>query len=341
MDKNIVIDEAMINVALRRLIDGLDCKSKEGMSEIIRVSNPIYAGAGQTLDASKLKGSLVFEGRVLRGGIYKQAEGVYTSDDMEFSYKLDGCDLLIKAVCSGKEFKLSNFDSKARSLGIHLSHKPTKEIAIVVCTAASMDEYVFALKEVAPYLANHLFSGEDSYAKVTLAHFSNFDADDLGTFYKKEELANAISKLKTQSTNTRMLFLCLIRALENFTKDNGLRKEVYLISDGRESDSQNAATLLPLTKNLNRNIYEKSRGCDDNCVAIHCFSINENFDFLRELAAATGGNFYHATTTLDFKTHILSQSSGGHFDRKELGMEIKPSKTEKIHDHDHPGSSKD
>ena len=130
------------------------------------------------------------------------------------------------------------------------------------------------------------------------------------------------------------------RAVENFIKDNKLKKELYLISDNEESDLQNADTMLALTKNLNRNISVQSKGCLDNCVKVHCFSVENCFDFMRDLALATGGNFYHTNSSYEFKKQILTEVSGGKFDPKKIGTEIHHSKTHKIDPHDPSHSPK-
>lgn len=330
-EKEIKIDDDFINVSLKRLIVGATCEEGKA-SKLLPQKGLIYVQDKQVLDASTLKGLLVFEGNILRGGIYEAKNNYYISDTRDYTYTMEGSDLCIASICSSQSFVLKNFDEKSNALGIKLSKNPTKEIGIVVCITKEMNGYIFALKEIAPFLAKHLFGGDGAYAKVTLVSFAGFDANDIGTFYDVQGLVDAINALNVVDSHTRMLYLSIIKAMQNFTKDNGLQKEIYLISNAEESDPQNLKRMLPLTENLNRNIAKHSDGSKENCVQIHCFSVINSIDSFKELSRITNGHFYYAHNSYDFKKNLLTQSSGGTFDMREISTEIRPSKTHKMHD---------
>ncbi|ANV97420.1 hypothetical protein BBW65_00675 [Helicobacter enhydrae] len=329
--QEVVVDEKLIKEVLKRLIDGASCAEIEP-SKIISGSNLTYVTDKQVVDATKLKGGIVFDGNILRGGIYEEKNDYYVSDTRDYIYALKGSELEVKAICSPQSFVLQNFDVNQETLGIKLSKKPTKEIGIVVCATQSMSDCVFALKEIAPFLSQHLFGDDkDAYAKVVLVRFTWLLFESLGVFYQQDSFAQAINKLSTTQSDTRMLYRSLIEAMRYFTKDNGLEKEIYLISDGSASDPHNEDQALQMTQNLNFNI-AKGEECGKNCVKIHSFNLGQPLDFLKNLSKITGGNYYYADNIYNFKKNILTQSSGGKFDMRELDVVIHPSKTHKMHD---------
>ena len=336
MEDRVVIDKEFFDKSLRRLLVGPCCDDAPKPP----AQNATYVKAGQVIDANKTKGPLVFEGRVLRGGIYNQKEALYISDDMEYSYIKGGASLVVESRCRGGHFEILNFDAKTRNLGIRFYEKPGKEIAIVVCRLDMMDKYLFGLQEIAPFLAKHIFSDPDTYTKVTLNGFANFFSDPQGTFYNANDLSEAIKGLKTIKGSTLMLFLSVIKAMESFTKDNGLKKEVYLLTSEKESDPQNLNLVIPLTKDLNYRLSPggfEGESAPVDWVRINCFSLGKNIDNLRELSFVTRGKFFYTDSMYEFKKELLSQVSGGHFDMREISTEIVPSKTHRMVDPDDPG----
>ena len=336
--KDIVIDEAFFDAQLQGLVKGLCCD--EGQKP--PAQNATYVKAGQVIDANKTKGPLVFENNTLTGGFYMKKEALYVSEDLRYSYIKGGASLVVESRCGGGHFEILNFDAKTRNLGIRLYEKPGKEIGLVICTVGTMDKYLFGLKEIAPFLAKHIFSDPDSYTKVTLTAFAAFDYYPDGTFYEPDGLVKTINGLKlVDGTTTRMIGLSIINTMSNFTKDNGLKKEVYLITDREENDPQNFSRLIMLTKNLNYRLSPdgfKSESVPANWVRINCFSLGRNIDSFRELSFVTRGKFFYTDSMYEFKKELLSQVSGGHFDMREISTEIVPSKTHKIVDPDDPGT---
>ena len=122
-----------------------------------------------------------------------------------------------------------------------------------------MQKYNAALKEIAPFIAQNIFKDGQNYAKISLVYFSGLDSTELGTFYDEQSFTKALNKIKSKNSQTKMLNLSLIKAMSNFTKDNGLTKEIYLISNAKPSDMQNSQKVLTLTQNLNQNIVKNSK----------------------------------------------------------------------------------
>lgn len=332
------LNEDFINRQLYRLITGPNCEKSQMRQIHTPSAGLIYVRDKDTVDGSR-SGRIMFEGQVLRGGI-REGDGQYLSDDRSFRYQLGEGSLTVTSVCTQQSITVTNFSRESQSLGINLSDKPEREVAIVLNLAKSMGEYVVAFKDIAPYVAAHILKptlAPPIYAKVTLVTFTSLSKDDRGTFYKVDDFVRAVNGLKVLDSQTRMMNYALINGMANFTKDNKLRKEVILIADGLPDDPQNMERMLQLTQNLNQNIARNSGGCKDNCVKIHTIALAPDLEFLQKLAAVTEGQFFHAGNVFDFKKQLLSLCAGGKpFDMRELDNVIRPSKNHKMWDPDDP-----
>lgn len=72
-------------------------------------------------------------------------------------------------------------------------------------------------------MAKHIFKDEigEAYAKIKLVTFSSYDVKDF----------DDVNTLPTKRGSSKMVNYALIAAMSHFTKDNGLKKEIYLITD--------------------------------------------------------------------------------------------------------------
>lgn len=340
------VDEAYMQKELHALIYGADCS---GGAQITPRStspkNTINASNQSIIDTTKYTDTksraIAFNGTILNGGIFDDKQKLYMSADRQISYALtsgtlDNGTLEIKAICEKQGFVITNFHNG--DFGVRLSKNPTKEVAIVINVNHSTRSYTDALKDIAPFVAKHILGDpHKQYAKISLITFSYVRVLDLGTFYNAEDFANAINSAKGTDSATKMVNVALIEAMRNFTKDNGLKKEVYLITDGGPDDEHKAEKMLVLTKNLNQNIVKNTQENADNRVKIHTFALGVNSPFLKDLAKITGGSYNEVGNTYDFKKQILTLSNDGKpFDMRELSNEIRPSKNHKIYDPDDP-----
>lgn len=340
------IDEAYINKELHALIYGADCNS--GGAQITpRSTSPkstINAKDNSTIDSTKYTDSksrtIAFGNNILRGGIFDNSQNLYMSADRKISYNLAESNTLeIKAICEKQSFKISNFSNG--DFGLNLSKNPTKEVAIAINLNHSTRSYTDALKDIAPFVAKHILGDtHKQYAKISLITFSYVKVLDLGTFYDAQDFTDALLSAKGTDSATKMVNVALVEAMKNFTKDNGLKKEVYLITDGGPDDSHKAEKMLSMTKNLNANITKNTASNADNRVKIHTFALGADLPFLKDLAKITGGTYNEANNSYDFKKQILSLSNDGKpFDMRELNNEIRPSKNHKIYDPNNPDDS--
>ena len=352
------INEAYMDKALHALIYGKTCEDKSDKTKAERIILPakgaINASNAAVIDSARYTDAktraIAFLGEILHGGIYDAKQGVYMSANRRFSYALkndsntDTKDikgrLEVKAICEKQGFTITNFSNG--DFGLNLSQNPTKEVAIVVNFNNSMWRYTGALKDIAPYLARHILGDSSKqYAKISLITFSYIRVQDLGTFYDDESFANALSKAKGVESDDVVFNHGLIRAMQNFTKDNGLKKEIYLITNGKPGDMLKAEKMLALTQNLNANIVKNTKDNADNRVKIHTFALSKDLEFLKKVAQITGGTYNETNNVYDFKKQILSVSNDGKpFDMRELNNEIRPSKNHKIYDPDDPNKPK-
>ena len=340
------IDEAYIDKELHALIYGADCNDSAQITP--RSTSPkstINANDNSTIDSAKYTDaksrSIAFGGNVLYGGIFDNSQNLYMSADRKISYNLiESNTLEIKAICEKQSFKISNFSNG--DFGLNLSKNPTKEVAIALNVNTSMRGYIEAFKEIAPFVAKHIFGdSKKQYAKISLVTFSHLKVLDLGTFYNADDFTRALDKaVGIKSEETNLINTAIIKSMKNFTKDNGLKKVVYVITDADSNDKKMAEDMLALTKNLNANITKNTATNADNRVKIHAFALSPNLEFLKNIAKITGGSYHEANNSYDFKKQILTLSNDGKpFDKSELGNEIRPSKNHKIYDPNNPDDS--
>lgn len=342
------IDEAYIDKELHALIYGADCSC--GAQVTPRSASPkstINASNNSTIDSTKYTDTksrtIAFNGSVLYGGIFDNTSNanLYLSADRRISYALtngtlDNGTLEIKAICEKQSFVITNFHNG--DFNIYLSKNPTKEVAIALNVNTSMKGYIEAFKEIAPFVAKHILGDrEKQYAKISLVIFSNRGTENLGTFYDAQEFANTVNSVQAIKSTVVLTNAAIIRSIKNFTKDNGLKKEVYLIVAGSPDDTRNTQTMLNLTKSINASIVKNSPQNADNLVKIHAFALSPNLEFLKNIAKITGGTYNEANSAYNFKKQILTLSNGGKpFDMRKLDNQIRPSKTNKIYDPDNP-----
>lgn len=329
------INQELIDTFLCDLIQGQTCTSSSPQTVIEHVPGIIFANDQDTIQAEGKSGPVVFDGMVLRGGC-QSGENQYISDDGKLSYRLEGDVLTVTGICTRHKLTISGFSAEKRSLGIKLCTGFGREVAVVVNTVKSMWDYVVAFKDIAASVAKYILRPDSDppfYGKVTLISTRYLWTQSCGTFYQPEKFCAAAQELNVIDTETRMIFYALINAMKHFTKDNGLTKEVILITDGLPSDKSQTETMLALTKNLNQNIARNSQGCKEYCVRIHTFALADGLDYLRDLSEATEGVFHRPASIREFKNQLLCLCNGGQdVSPEDLDNEIHCSKTHKMYD---------
>lgn len=322
IDDNFTLQDALKE--LSPLVNGMNCDVAASL--ISPRKSYVYATENDVIDALTQGGRLVFEGRVLRLGIYDVKTGKYKSDDGYFEFSLNESELEVYSICSKSSFKVLNFSKDNNSFGIKFGDTPSIEFALVVNTAKSMQKYIGYLKQMAPRIAENIFLS-DSLSKATLVTFSSLNVNDLGTFTSKDEFVSAIKGIDVVDSQTRMVNLSLIKAMQNFTKDNGLDKIVLLITDGEQDDPHNAKTMIELTQNLNKNRAAFDVGCVPNCVMIHTLALSEGLSYLSEMSSISGGRYYQISNSYEFEEAIVELLTN-----TDMSKEIRIIKNRKMHD---------
>lgn len=306
----------------------------------------MIAKNGDTFDANNYANTLyhiiIFDNNVLMGGIFDEAQNLYKSPDREILYTLTGETLTIKDIAQNTQFTIKHFSQG--DFNIYLSNNPTKEVAIVLNTNKSMSAYIEALKGIAPFVGNHILGErEKQFAKISLVTFTYIRLSDLGTFYDAEDFSEAINGVSVNrlASSDNMVNLGLIMGMRNFSNANGLKKEVFLITNGASDDPQNLERVLFTAKNLKAKL---TGGNKDNLLKIHIFAIkpfnsrksaSENIRLLKNLANATGGTYNEIENPVELKEKVLLFSNDGKaFDKKEIGNEIRIIETQKLDDPD-------
>ncbi|TLD86167.1 hypothetical protein [Helicobacter sp. MIT 05-5294] len=82
-------------------------------------------------------------------------------------------------------------------------------------------------------MVKHIFKDEigEAYAKIKLVTFSSYDVKDFDDVIHIGDFINDVNALPTKRGSSKMVNCALITAMSHFTKDNGLKKEIYLITD--------------------------------------------------------------------------------------------------------------
>lgn len=302
----------------------------------------MIAKNGDTFDANNYANTLyhiiIFDNNVLWGGIFDDKQGIYKSPDREISYTLVGDTLTIKDIAQNTQFTIKHFSQG--DFNIYLSKNPTKEVAIVLNTNTSMSAYIKALKDIAPFVGNHILGErEKQFAKLSLVTFTYVRLSDLGAFYDAEEFADAVNGVNANRVKSfdNIVNTALIMAMRNFTNANGLKKEVFLITNGAADDPHNLEKALFTAKNLKAQLTGEA-------TKIHIFAIkpfnshkstDENIRLLKNLANATGGTYNEIENVVELKEKVLLFSNDGKaFDKKEIGNEIRIIETQKLDDPD-------
>lgn len=302
----------------------------------------MIAKNGDTFDANNYANTLyhiiIFDNNVLWGGIFDDKQNLYKSPDREILYTLTGDTLTIKDIAQNTQFTITHFSQG--DFNIYLSKNPTKEVAIVLNTNKSMSAYIDALKGIAPFVGNHILGErEKQFAKLSLVTFTYIRLSDLGTFYDAEDFADAVNNINANRITSfdNIVNTALIMAMRNFTNANGLKKEIFLITNGASDDPHNLEKMLFSAQNLKTQLTGEA-------TKIHIFAIkpfnshkstDENIALLKNIANATGGTYNEIENPVELKEKVLLFSNDGKaFDKKEIGNEIRIIETQKLDDPD-------
>lgn len=348
---------------LRSLIVGFSCEKFEPRVEKLGSFGQIYANAGGILNLDSMplqkrnlerKKNIYFFGSRLVGGIWNEEKQAFFSDDLRYKYEMNLLknELKITAICENKSFLVNGFFKG--DFNLNFSQNPKREIAILINSTKKNSKAFCALSDILESICKYIFKA-DEYSKIVLGHFSSLNAIICGEFYNAENFINSYNQIKIIDSDTRMLNLAIMRAISHFTKDNKLKKEVYLLNLKDPSDPHNEEKMLNLARTINQNIITNSNNSDEYCVKINTFDTTalaietsldkflpkpkESSDFMQKIAEITGGQFFAPNNEFELKLALLSAISNGKSTFADINV-IHSSKANKCYDPNNPQNDK-
>ncbi|NDJ28096.1 hypothetical protein DMB95_07540 [Campylobacter sp. MIT 12-8780] len=316
------IDQTKAFESLDSLINGLDC-TKSTSAALITEGNFVYVNDKDIVETTAYNDEtrIVFEETILRGGILRGDK--YISDDMKFSFHFDeNLRLIVTSVCKNTSITINNFFQEHENFGIRLRKKAGKELGFIYCNSFDVHAYIKAFKEIAPFISKRVFKDKDTLSKLFVNNYKSMRDGVLGPFYTPEDFVEAIDKISFNPQSLYLLNVAMIEIMSQFTKHNGLLKELYVISTTPLLDKFRWQSMVEMMKNLNRNIVKNTPEKKENQVKVHGFALGTDLDFLKFMCEDSGGIYTRVDSILEFKRSILTRLSDGVLpDPKELGKD--------------------
>ena len=261
------------------------------------------------------KGEVYFKGDLLKGGIYNKEEKAYISEDKKFQYKFIGSLLSVKNQQTNDTIIIERYFKEEKSLGINLTDKAGKEVSIVIDTTGSMYDDIDTAKASARAIASNIFK-ENTYSKISIVTFSDNNIKTVGVYTDYESFQQGINSVREEGGGIEYHNAAIIEGMRNFTKDNGLSKEIYLMTDEPGDDNERTQEVIDMAKNFGtsilRSINAKSNSEHfDNSVKINVISINSDLQNLKIYAQETGGKFFQPNSLGELEDALFDLSNTG------------------------------
>ena len=277
-----------------------------------------YVGNGDTIFDSDHKGEVYFDGNLLVGGTWDENEQAYIDENnKDIKYTLNNGDLTVKF--DNKILNINDYDKAKQSLNINLAEQKGKEIAIVIDTTGSMQDDIDTAKQTARVIAENIFrtnSDQTQYSKISIVTFSNNSIKTIGTYTTISAFQSGINSVFIENGSKEYAMAALLEGMSNFTPDNGLSKEIYLMTDEPGDDNHRKSEVLARARDLKMGMAKMARNSDfnenyDNSVKINIISINSNLDHFKELSDQTGGSFFQPNSLSELEDALFELSNLG------------------------------
>ena len=295
-------------------------------------SDKLYGGSGNDTykagdkdiiqDDDDGAGSVEFDGNLLVGGTWDETEQCYIDDNNKnIKYTLNGNDsqgtLTVKF--GDKTLTINNYSKEKQSLNINLAEQKGKEIAIVIDTTGSMQDDIDTAKQTARVIAENIFrtnSDQTQYSKISIVTFSDNSIKTIGTYTTISAFQSGINSVFIENGSQEYAMAALLEGMSNFTPDNGLSKEIYLMTDEPGDDNHRKSEVLARARDLKMGMAKMARNSDfnenyDNSVKINIISINSNLDHFKELSDQTGGSFFQPNSLSELEDTLFELSNLG------------------------------
>lgn len=286
-----------------------------------------HAGDKDIIIDSDHSGEVIFDGIKLNGGVWGENKQAYIdSSNNSISYKLNESTLTLTILKGNKTLTIKNYDINKQSLNISLSKNPGKEVAIVIDTTGSMYDDIEAAKESAKAIAQNIFrsnlnnnepnnKNSEVYSKISIVTFSDNNIKTLGSYNNYNSFQKGINQVYEQGGGREYHCAAILEGMSNFTKDNGLSKEIYLMTDESGDDNHRMSEVINKAKNFGSSISLRSAFNDkskfDNSVKINIISINNNHLNLKRLSDETNGLYLQPNSIDELKDALFDISNQG------------------------------
>lgn len=296
-----------------------------------------HAGDKDIIEDSDGKGEVYFNNTQLIGGILDKDKSsnsikVYLSEDKNIEYHLDENSKVLKVIDKNNnnaELTINNFNKEEKSLNINLADNLGKEVAIVIDTTGSMWDDIETTKSKALTIAKNIFRENSSkdlaqsntFSKISIVTFSDNNIKTIGTYYNYNSFQSGINSVNIENGGTEYHCAAMIEGMSNFTKDNGLDKQIFLMTDESGDDNHRMDEVIAMANNFGKEMTTFTRMMSsftnsskiiyDNSVKINVISINSNLSHLKRLSDETGGLFLQPNSLNELEDALFDASNLG------------------------------
>ena len=296
-----------------------------------------YANDKDIITDSDGKGEVYFNNTQLIGGILDKDKSsnsikVYLSEDKNIEYHLDENSKVLKVIDKNNnnaELTINNFNKEEKSLNINLADNLGKEVAIVIDTTGSMWDDIETTKSKALTIAKNIFRENSSkdlaqsntFSKISIVTFSDNNIKTIGTYYNYNSFQSGINSVNIENGGTEYHCAAMIEGMSNFTKDNGLDKQIFLMTDEGGDDNHRMDEVIAMANNFGKEMTTFTRMMSsftnsskiiyDNSVKINVISINSNLSHLKRLSDETGGLFLQPNSLNELEDALFDASNLG------------------------------
>ena len=294
-----------------------------------------YANDKDIITDSDGKGEVYFNNTQLIGGIFDKDKSsnsikVYLSEDKNIEYHLDENSKVLKVIDKNNaELTINNFNKEEKSLNINLADNLGKEVAIVIDTTGSMWDDIETTKSKALTIAKNIFRENSSkdlaqsntFSKISIVTFSDNNIKTIGTYYNYNSFQSGINSVNIENGVTEYHCAAMIEGMSNFTKDNGLDKQIFLMTDESGDDNHRMDEVIAMANNFGKEMTTFTRMMSsftnsskiiyDNSIKINVISINSNLSHLKRLSDETGGLFLQPNSLNELEDALFDASNLG------------------------------
>ena len=312
----------------------------DNSSDILKGGNgydTYHAGDKDIIEDSDEKGEVYFNNTQLIGGMLDKDKSsnsikVYLSEDKNIEYHLDENSKVLKVIDKNNnnaELTINNFNKEEKSLNINLADNLGKEVAIVIDTTGSMWDDIETTKSKALTIAKNIFRENSSkdlaqsntFSKISIVTFSDNNIKTIGTYYNYNSFQSGINSVNIENGGTEYHCAAMIEGMSNFTKDNGLDKQIFLMTDESGDDNHRMDEVIAMANNFGKEMTTFTRMMSsftnsskiiyDNSIKINVISINSNLSHLKRLSDETGGLFLQPNSLNELEDALFDASNLG------------------------------